>query len=483
MTEGGAVIQPGAEEIAVPFRPRSAYSGYKAFGSADGAVLVEPRLAHELRKAAELATAERRFTGGLLYGRGWVDDQGAYLVVSGFIEAGPGENSGDRISADDPAGYQGDFTLSEADLRLLREDAARMYPASVEAGWWRTLAALGEFGPGDFDAQAALVGPDGVGLLVYGSGIHWGTAYLGPNGHAPDSAGTLVTAGGRRDEAVVPAGAPGFADGTGFAAGPAGAGAAGFTTEEVVEAEPAPLPDPGPHVIDLAAGESLLNDGPPPAPEELRPEDVPPESWVGPGGYAPEDLVPADDLDRPAPGAPSGYAAAPGRAAEQEHTPPQHTATQHTAPQGAGHASGMSGRPPTTRPFEAVPPEHVPPGRVPGGEVLAATTVRPDGTAGTRRTRIPRRAAPADGRPRPSVTARVRVPPRARAWAYRRPASPGPGESVLPTDVLLVVFALMAVIIAAAIIIGVLVSSVIVGVIIGAVGLLVVFSTVWMSRR
>ena len=44
--------------------------------------------------------------------------------------------------------------------------------------------------------QAELVGPDGVGLLVYGSGLHWGTAYLGPDGHAPDSAGTLVAVPG-----------------------------------------------------------------------------------------------------------------------------------------------------------------------------------------------------------------------------------------------------------------------------------------------
>ena len=413
MTEGGAVIRPGAEEIPVPYRPRNAYTGYKAFGSADGAVLVEPGVTHGLRKAAELATAERRFTGGLLYGRGWVDDQGAYVVVSGFIEAGPGENSGDRISASDPAGYQGDFTLSEAGLRLLREDAARMYPASMEAGWWRTLAALGEFGPGDFGTQAALVGPDGVGLLVYGSGIYWGSAYLGPDGHAPDSAGTLVAADGPPDEAARPAGD-------------------GIVTEEVAEAAP-PVPDPGPEVIDLAAGESLLDDGPPPPPAELVPQDVPPESWVGPGGG-----VAADDL----------AATRPVTAAE-------------AGPPAAAH----------TRPLESVP---------------GATTVRPDEAAGARRTRRTRRSAPgpaATGRTRPSVTARVRVPPRARAWAARRPASPGPGESELPTDVLLVVFALVAVIFAVAIIVGVLVHSVLVAVIIGAIGLLAIFSTVWMSHR
>ncbi|HEX3513586.1 MAG TPA: hypothetical protein VHT26_06265 [Trebonia sp.] len=189
MTEGGAPFQPGTEEVSVPFRPRGSYAGYRAFGRGDGAVLVEPQVARELRSAAEFATQERRITGGLLYGRGWADEQGAYLVIDRYLEAGPGENSNDRISGDGADG----FTLSEAGLRLLREDAARMYSASLEAGWWRTLAALGEFGPQDFVTQAELVGPDGVGLLVYGSGIHWGTAYLGPDGHAPDSAGTLVT--------------------------------------------------------------------------------------------------------------------------------------------------------------------------------------------------------------------------------------------------------------------------------------------------
>jgi len=220
MTDGGAPFQPGTQEFSVPFRPRGSYTGYRAFGGGDGAVLVQPEIARDLRSAAESATQERRITGGLLYGRGWADDQGAYLVVDGYLEAGPGENSDDRISGDR-------FTLSEAGLRLLREDAARMYSASFEAGWWRTLPALGEFGPQDFVTQAELVGPDGVGLLVYGSGIHWGTAYLGPDGHAPDSAGTLVT-----------------------------------VTDPVPDPVPGPGPEarfaPEPEVVDIAAGETLV---------------------------------------------------------------------------------------------------------------------------------------------------------------------------------------------------------------------------------
>jgi hypothetical protein len=243
MTEDGTAFQPAADEVTVPFRSRGAYTGYRAFGSGDGAVLIAPSVVHHLRSAAERATAERRIAGGLLYGRGWADEMGTYLVIDHYLEAGPGENSGDRISADS----DDDFTLSEADLRLLRQDAARMYSASLEAGWWRTRAALGEFGPRDFVTQGELVGPDGVGLLVYGSGIYWGTAYLGPVGLAPDSAGTLSAV---PDPVPVPPG-PGLAP----------AREAGFVPE--------------PDLVDIAAGESLRQ-------EPALPGTAPPRTRVRP---------------------------------------------------------------------------------------------------------------------------------------------------------------------------------------------------------
>jgi hypothetical protein len=243
MTDGAA-FQPGTEEARVPFRPRGTYAGYRAFGSGNGAVLIEPRVIRELRTAAEFATQERRITGGLLYGRGWADEQGVYLVIDGYLEAGPGENSDDRIAGDGTDR----FTLSAADLRLLREDAARMYSGSVEAGWWRSLAALGEFGPQDFETQAELVGPGGVGLLVYGSGVHWGTAYLGPDSQAPDSAGTL---------AATPAPAPEPPRGPDPGAGPA----AGLA--------------PGPDAADSAAGEILA---PEPLPAGARPAAAAPQA-------------------------------------------------------------------------------------------------------------------------------------------------------------------------------------------------------------
>ena len=188
MTDGVAAFQPGTGGAPAPVRPRSAYARHEAFGAGDGAVLVDPQVARNLRRAAESATQEGRIAGGLLYGRCFADEQGTYLVISGYLEAGPGENRGDLISRDGT----GQFTLSEPDLRLLRRDAARVYSASAEAGWWRSLPAAGEFGSRDYETQRALVGPRGAGLLVFGAGLDWGTAYVGPGALPPSTAGLAL---------------------------------------------------------------------------------------------------------------------------------------------------------------------------------------------------------------------------------------------------------------------------------------------------
>jgi len=256
MTDGGAAFQAGTEDAGDLYRPRGEYAGYRAFGSGDGAVLIDPHVTRELRSAAESATLERRITGGLLFGSGWADEQGQYLVITGYLEAGPGENRGDRIASDGTDR----FTLSDADLRLLREDGDRMYPASFEAGWWRSLATLGEFSPQDFETQAELVGPGGVGLLVYGSTQHWGTAYLGPDGLAPDSAGTLAAAPDASAEApAVPGPAPAGVPGSGPPAAPDAAGR--------------------PELVDVASGESLAAE---PLPAGASP------SGAGPTGPGPQ---------------------------------------------------------------------------------------------------------------------------------------------------------------------------------------------------
>jgi len=266
MTDGGAAFQPGQGEL--PFRPRSAFVAHEVFGHGAGAVLVEPDVARDLRSAAEFASQERRITGGLLYGRGWADDEGRYLVVDGFLEAGPGENPGDHVSR---GGYDS-FSLSAADLRLLREDAARMYTAALEVGWWRTLAGPGEFSPGDFGAQRELVGPGGLGLLVFGSGLEWGTAYLGPDGQVPGSARSFIP---------VPRPAPEPPRLQEHGPGPAPA----TIPEQDAAPEPAPSLEPEP-VAAAAAGTSLatrrqpvLTPAPQPSGPVVSPVRVPAKEW------------------------------------------------------------------------------------------------------------------------------------------------------------------------------------------------------------
>ena len=245
MTDEGAAVLPGPEGASVPLRPRGVYVGFRAFGSGDCAVLLAPGTARQLRSAAEFAAREGRVAGGLLYGTAGSDDQGDYLVVTGYLEAGSGEDSGDRLPPTSPD----EFVLSPADLRGLRDAADRVYPAVSEVGWWRSLGGLGDFGPGDFLTQRELVGPGGAGVLVYGSGPHWGTAYLGPDGDAPDIAGTLVAADdtGADDTGT---GDTGTGDtGTGdTGAGDAGAGGAvaGGAAEPATElpAEPPTMPLP-----------------------------------------------------------------------------------------------------------------------------------------------------------------------------------------------------------------------------------------------
>jgi hypothetical protein len=363
MTDGGAAFQPGQGEPALPFRPRSAYVGHEVFGHGDGAVLVEPEVARDLRSAAEFASQERRITGGLLYGRNWTDNEGTYLVVDGFLEAGPGENRGDRVSRDG----RDSFALSAADLRLLRADAARMYAAAVEVGWWRTLAGPGEFGPRDFTTQGELVGPGGVGLLVFGSGLDWGTAYLGPGGQVPGSARSFI-----------------------------------------------PVPRPAP-------------DAPPAPTRELG----------------------------PVPGAPAGTAS--GAQAD--------TAT------GSVPAGPASSAPVVSEPEPEV---NLEPEASPEPEPVAAAA--PGTSVATRRLPV---LTPAPQPSGPRVISPVRIP--SQEWGIK-PANPNYVGPKVPTDVKIVVVALILAIIVAAIIIGVLSSSMLIALIVAVVALLLTLGVIVFSR-
>jgi hypothetical protein len=113
-----------------------------------------------------------------------------------------------------------------------------MYSAALEVGWWRTLPASGGFAPRDYLTQQDLIEPGGVGLLVFGSGLDWGTAYLGPDAYQPPHADELVLAPRPASE------------------------------------EPPPTAS-GPEPVDIAAGESLLS------PEEELDDDLEPGLVTG----------------------------------------------------------------------------------------------------------------------------------------------------------------------------------------------------------
>jgi hypothetical protein len=438
-----------------PFQPRGTHAGHTILGRGNGAVLVEPEAARDLRSAAEYASRDGRDTGGLVYGCAWRDDEGTYLVVEGFLEASPRRAGKHRATRGDA------FTLSAVGLRLLREDAARMYAAVVELGWWRTLPGPGKFGPRDFATQGALVGPGGVGLLVFGSGHEWGTAYLGPDGQALAPAVAEPGEDAERRTATLTQGA---------------------------SSPRARTPD--------ATGEPLR------LPLRAVPSDTPPRDTAEAG---------------PAPataGATSGPAAAraprvryagfhqAGRAGEEAGSSPEGgtpaVAIPFAAPTGDGPGAAddqdgllygeTSPYVPVVWPAPVAPPGTAPGAREtdaprgPGADAGPEPTFEPAPTAVSglpptrRRTVLTPTQQPAGRR----VISPVAVVPSLDRGAKR--ANPSYVGPKIPTDVKLVVGALVVAIILAAVIIGTLSGSLLVTGIVGGVALLLTVIVIGLSR-
>jgi hypothetical protein len=155
-----------AGEPTTSFRPRSAYLGRLVVDSGDGAVLIEPEVAGELRMAAALAGG--RPAAGLLYGQTWHDDEGGYTLVDGFV---PAESAGIAAAAEaDPVAVRAS----------LREEAARSYPGAEEVGWWRTAPRPDSGSWPDPGAWPLSERPDGVGLVVFADGTPPTTAVYTP---------------------------------------------------------------------------------------------------------------------------------------------------------------------------------------------------------------------------------------------------------------------------------------------------------------
>lgn len=151
----------------VPFLPRRTYAEYWKFSDREHTLLVEPEVASQIRWAAEEAYPDE--TGGLLAGRSLCDDEGRYVVISGFIEARPGSGA--------PAA----FKIPAEDLGPLRRDIARAHPGADELGWWHSHPGPSGYSQTDFKNQRMFEREDSVGLLVFGRGPEWATAYIGPD--------------------------------------------------------------------------------------------------------------------------------------------------------------------------------------------------------------------------------------------------------------------------------------------------------------
>lgn len=160
-------INSPAWQRVLPFVPRGAYAEYLKFSDRERTLLIEPGTAGQLRAAAVRALPNE--TGGFLAGRSLCDEEGRYVVVSGFAEARPGSGG--------PAAFE----IPAEDLAALRAENARANPDADEAGWWHSHPAPSGFSLTDFGTQRWFGQDDSVGLLVFASGAQWGAAYMGPN--------------------------------------------------------------------------------------------------------------------------------------------------------------------------------------------------------------------------------------------------------------------------------------------------------------
>lgn len=149
-----------------PFRPRTVFHSYLVFSDPDGAVLIEARIAEQLRAAASRARPNE--TGGLLAGRAFHDADGSYVAVCGYVEANEG------------SGRLANFQMSPQATERLSGESARIHKMADVVGWWHSHLGPSNFSPTDLGTQEMWTNPESVGLLVFADGQPWGAAHLGP---------------------------------------------------------------------------------------------------------------------------------------------------------------------------------------------------------------------------------------------------------------------------------------------------------------
>jgi proteasome lid subunit RPN8/RPN11 len=155
-------------ENGLPVRDRRLFERSVVFTDSgrSAAVLVVPDVARNLRQAASAARPTE--VGGLLVGRRFRDEQGAYAVTLAYAQAPLNDGTPTSI------------TLSPERTAELRQQVDRAYPSMDIIGWWHSHNAPSEFSSIDFQSQVLWSNPLHVGLLVFASGTPWAKSYLGP---------------------------------------------------------------------------------------------------------------------------------------------------------------------------------------------------------------------------------------------------------------------------------------------------------------
>lgn len=153
----------------LPWRSRRAFAKYVAFSGDRGNVFIKPGLLAMMRARAEQALPAE--TGGLLAGRVFRDERGAYSVVLNFGEAPPG------------AGGPGQFRVTPEGTYVLKERLAEIEPACDVVGWFHSHPSPMQYSATDFANQRLWSDPQHVGVLIFARGEEFGLVYQGPDAH------------------------------------------------------------------------------------------------------------------------------------------------------------------------------------------------------------------------------------------------------------------------------------------------------------
>src|SRR5579859_3741757 len=138
-----------------PWYDRTILNGMEQFGpDTDGfVVFVSPQAVRDLKEGTAHYVPNEAF--GQLMGRVYKDHLGYFVVVTGAVYAR-------HLAAS--AGF---VKLTPEEMRGLRLEASRRYPASDFVGWTHSHSYLSHYSPTDETEQTTWTNPHHIGILTF----------------------------------------------------------------------------------------------------------------------------------------------------------------------------------------------------------------------------------------------------------------------------------------------------------------------------